>query len=134
MKLKPKNNFLLIPKDLVKNYLKVLGYSSFAFFIVLLHLSHRFSLDKFYRTDSQITEDYGLNKSIIKVARPKLKKLGFIDYKRGFKIGRKSRATRYILLPDEKLRKEFRILDRPKRANKNDNTIRLKESDKLRDK
>jgi transcription initiation factor IIE alpha subunit len=114
MKLKPKNDFLLLPNALIQKYFKELDYSDVKLLLVLFFLSGRFSTDKFYHRDKDIEKKFGISRSTIKKARKKLKEKRFIDYRRGFKIGKFARATRYRLLPDDKIRKDFRIGDGPK--------------------
>lgn len=115
MKLKPKNNFLMLPNLIIEKYLKELGFSSFCLLSALFFLAGRFG-DHFYQSDAEIKRIFGLSESTIIRARQKLKKTGFINYKRGFKIANKSSATWYEMLPHSKLRSELRIIDHSKRS------------------
>lgn len=109
MKLIPKNNFLIIPNDLLESAIKKLKSSELILLIVLWYLSHRFSTDEFYHSDQKIVERFGLSQASITRARKQLKRLGLINYESGFKVSSHSRATRYKLLPSNKLRKKYRI-------------------------
>jgi hypothetical protein len=103
----------MIPNDLIKKYFKKLSYSETKFLIVLFFLAGRFG-DGFYKPDNEIVKEFGISKSTLKKARPRLRVLGLIEYKSGFKTAKFSRATRYKLLPGADIRKEFRIRDGPK--------------------
>ncbi|MDP3993436.1 MAG: hypothetical protein Q8P75_00455 [bacterium] len=105
MKLIPEKNFLMLPNRLLEKYLLILKPSEFELLLILWYLSHRFSTDKFHYTDRQITKRFGLSPAAINRARKKLRELGLIKYESGFRIDKVGVATRYKLLPDEKLRK-----------------------------
>ena len=105
----------MVPHLLIQKYLKILGYSAFSFLMVLFHFANRYG-DKFHVTDEKLEQDFGMSKSTIKKSRKRLKQLGFIDSKRGFKLKKISRATIYTILPKQELREELRIRDRQKRT------------------
>lgn len=108
----------MLPHTIVQKYLRVLDYSVFGFLVVIFHLADRFG-NVFYQPDGEIEARFGISKSSIKKARKLLKQLGFINYKRGFKLKNFARATIYEFLPDQKLRTELRISDRQKRTDIN---------------
>ena len=109
MKLLPKNNFLIIPNGLIEDYMKKLKSTEFKFMIVLLYLSQRFSTDKFFYTDKQITKRFGISANSLNRARVRLAKLKLIKYQSGFRTAKYSVATRYKIFPSKSLRKLFRI-------------------------
>ncbi len=109
MKLLPKNNFLIIPNGLIEDYSTKLKPIQFKFMIVLLYLSQRFSTDKFYYTDKQITKKFDISANSLNRSRVRLAELGLIKYQSGFRTKSYSMATRYQLLPSKALRKSFRI-------------------------
>lgn len=119
MKLRPKNNFLMLPNLIIEKYLKELGFSCFSMLLVLFFLAGRFG-DHFYQSDAEIKKRFGLSESTINRARRKLKETGFIAYKKGFKTINTSKATRYEMLPCRRLRSEFRISDRSKKEHYKD--------------
>lgn len=79
--------------------------------IVLLYLSQRFSTDKFYYTDKEITKRFKISPISLNRSRTKLKELNLIKYRSGFNVGKFSRATRYKIFPSKAIRKLFRIRD-----------------------
>ena len=109
MKLIPKNNFLIFPNELLESAIKKLKSSELILLIVLWYLSQRFSTDEFYYSDQKIVERFGLSQASITRARKELKRLHLISYESGFKVRSHSRATRYKLLPTDRLRKRYRI-------------------------
>lgn len=109
MKLIPRNNFLIIPNELLESAIKKLKSSELILLIVLWYLSQRFSTDEFYYSDQNIVDRFGLSQASITRARKQLKKHRLINYESGFKVSSHSRATRYKLLPTNKLRKKYRI-------------------------
>jgi predicted DNA-binding transcriptional regulator AlpA len=111
MKPIPENNFLMLPHELVERHLRELGYAEFCLLIAMFHISFRLSTRKFYQSDNQLEERFGFSKKTLYRARISLAKKGFIKYKSGFKWTTYSRATRYELLPDKRLREEFRIAE-----------------------
>ena len=115
MKLKPKSNFLMLQNLIIERYLRELGFSSFCLLLALFFLAGRFG-DRFYQGDAEIKRKFGISESTINRARKKLKKMGFIDYKSGFKTTRASKATTYMMIPRNKLRSELRITNHSKRS------------------
>jgi transcription initiation factor IIE alpha subunit len=113
-KSKPKSNFLPMPHALIEEYIKPLGNSAFVVFLILYQLAHRYG-DRFYHTDQQISDRYGISLSMLRRARTKLKEHGFINYRSG--SSSKARATIYTILPDSNLRVQFRIVGVPKKDN-----------------
>jgi hypothetical protein len=107
MKLIPKSDFLMVPNLLIKNGIKKLKQSEFIFLLILLYVSQRMSSDKFYYTDEEIIEIFGISQSSITRARKTLKIKGLINYRSGSSIRRK--ATEYELLPSDKLKIKYRF-------------------------
>ncbi len=113
MKLLPKDNFNLFPNAIIGGYLKKLGPHAFSFFAALWFRHHRFSTPSFARSDEQLANEFGLSPRSLSRLRKRLREEGFIDYKVGYRFGEKAKATRYLILPDEGLRKSFQIPDPP---------------------
>lgn len=105
-KLKPKENFLLVPNPLIERYVKPLGNSAFVVFLILYHLAHRYG-NGFYHSDQQITEKYEISLSMLRRGRKVLREKGFLYYKSGSNV--RFKATKYKILPSAKLREEFRM-------------------------
>lgn len=89
--------------------MKKLKPTEFKFMIVLLYLSQRFSTDKFFYTDQQITKRFGISANSLNRARMRLEELDLIKYRSGFRTQKFSRATRYKIFPSKAIRKLFRI-------------------------
>jgi len=105
---------MLLPKELVSSHLKLLGTRDFSVLLALWYLHHSYSTPCPWITDERLSNDFGFSKKNLQRSRKRLKENGFIDYKIGYRIGNHARATRYLLVPDAKIRASFRIPDEPK--------------------
>jgi predicted transcriptional regulator len=102
-KVRPKKNFVKIPRPVISKYMKELTHTEFKMLVALVGQSDIFGSPFFY-SDEDLHERYGISRSSAQRARKKLRGLGLINYRSGFRMEGRARATTYQMYPNPDIR------------------------------